>query len=159
MLKKCSLGCMILASISQATIPDKCIVPAQDSEKSISRGESINISPAVQEVGTSGTHFFGLKVCTGKESGRLVNIRFLLRTNGSEELYEMPQVGPTLADESVICKKKKLEIPNYYIDTVIIYETEAGVEGIRFAVGNLGETFCLAPEGSTETVLNFTEDQ
>ena len=140
-------------------IPDKCIVPAKKASGEIVRGEEVNISTAVQEVGTSGTHFFGLKVCTSNGDGRLVNIRFLLRTDGSEELFEMPQVGPTLAEGDVTCKKKKLEVPNYYIDTVTVYETEAGVSGIRFAVGKLGETFGTQPEGATETVMNFTEDQ
>ena len=140
-------------------IPDKCIVPAKKASGESVRGEEVNISTAVQEVGTSGTHFFGLKVCTGNDDGRLVNIRFLLRTDGSEELFEMPQVGPTLADKDVTCKKKKLEVPNYYIDTVTVYETEVGVAGIRFAVGKLGETFGTQPEGATETVMNFTEDQ
>ena len=148
-----------LAGLGSAVIPEKCIVPASAKPTGNTRGEPVNIAPAVQEIGTSGTHFFGLKTCTSISSGKLTSIQFLLRTTGSEELYKMPQVGPELPKDLVECKFKKLEIPNYYIDKVTIYETETGVEAMRFAVGNLGETFGVVPEGATETVMNFTEEQ
>lgn len=148
-----------LANLGSAVIPEKCIVPTSAEPAGITRGEPVNIAPAVQEIGTSGTHFFGLKTCTSISSGKLTSIQFLLRTTGSDELYKMPQVGPELPKDLVECKYKKLEIANYYIDRVTIYETEAGVEAMRFAVGDLGETFGVVPEGATETVMNFTEEQ
>ena len=70
----------------------------------------------------------------------------------------METVGPILADDVLICVRKKLEFAEYYVDKVTIYETEIGVEAMKFSVGEYFETFGTPVEGATETELNFTSE-
>ena len=41
---------------------------------------------------------------------------------------------------------------------MIIYETEIGVEALKFHVEHRYEMFGTPTEGATETILNFTDD-
>ena len=58
----------------------------------------------------------------------------------------------------VTCKRRKLKFADYYVDTVIIYQSVRGIDAIRFQVGELGETMGTPQEDSTEEVVTFTEE-
>ena len=64
-----------------------------------------SIDAEVAKYATENTYFFGLKVCTEIESGRLTSVQFYLKTEGSDELKEMPRVGPELPDTVVSCRR------------------------------------------------------
>ena len=48
------------------------------------------------------------------------------------ELIETQQLGPTIDESLVECKRRKLQFDNYFVDKVTVYETEIGVEAMRF---------------------------
>ena len=71
---------------------------------------------------TAKTRFFGIRYCTENVSGRITSIQFWLKDEDSEELRAMEQMGPTYPEPEVVtCKRRKLKIPNFYVDTVILY--------------------------------------
>ena len=120
------------------------------------------------------THFFGIRACSEKTladdpdnpgekievTGRLISVQFYLKNDKTDELIEMDAVGPTYEDESsVICVRKKLEFGHYFVDKVIVYETEIGVEALKFHVENRYETFGTPTEGAIETEMTFTSEQ
>ena len=43
-----------------------------------------------------------------KVTDRLISVQFYLKDEGSDELKEMPQLGPTIASDLVTCKRRKL---------------------------------------------------
>ena len=146
----------LLLSAVVGNVPDKCIVPVG---KPIGdqKGEEANISDAVGAIAKPSTRFFGLRACTDKTSGILVYVQFYLKSDESEELEEMPAVGPVLSEDLLDCKRRKLEQTDFMIDTVNIYSSASGIDAIRFNVGTLGETFGTPSEDSTITTLTFTE--
>ena len=94
-----------------------------------------------------------------EEKGRLISVQFYLKNDKTDELTAMDTVGPTLGEDAVICVRRKLEFGHYFVDQVIIYETEIGVEAMKFHVEDQYETFGVPSEGATETVLSFTNEQ
>ena len=70
----------------------------------------------------------------------------------------MPQLGPTLTADLVDCKRIRLERDDYFVDKVTVYETNVGIEALKFNVGPLFETFGKPTADSTETVITFTEE-
>lgn len=42
----------------------------------------------------------------------------------------MERVGPAMAEDSVICVRKKLEFGYYYVDKVTVYESAIGVDAL-----------------------------
>ena len=70
-------------------MPAKCLTPSIEGVES-DRGEEVSIGNTVAEIATPETQFFGVKVCTSKESKRMINITFYLKNSDSDALIEMP---------------------------------------------------------------------
>ena len=74
-----------------------------------------------------------------KSTDRLVSIQFYLKHDPDDEdeaPQAMPQVGPTLPDELVSCRKQKLAYNHYYVDRVTIYQSSLGIDAMEFHVGD-----------------------
>ena len=122
---------------------------------------------ATADVVNADTHFFGLRACSeklivdGEEvSGKLVSVQFYLRDDKAPEgeLIEMETVGPLMDLETMICPRRKLEDTEMYVDKVTVYESDLGLEAMKFHVGEKFELFGTPVEGATETVIEFTTD-
>lgn len=106
----------ILAMISEASVPVKCIVATDEEFFGVTRGNEVEVNEDAALVADPTTRFFGVRSCVDKITGRMVSIQFFLRKDGVAELLEMPQVGPTLPDDLISCVRRKLENEEFHIN-------------------------------------------
>ena len=60
--------------------------------------------------------------------------------------------------ETMICPRRKLEDTEMYVDKVTVYESDLGLEAMKFHVGEKFELFGTPVEGATETIIEFTAE-
>jgi hypothetical protein len=141
---------VVLASsclLAQAAVPKTCIVPASE-PVGVPKGQEVNINAQVSEVAKIGTRFFGIRACTENATKRLLSIQFFLKNDKDDELQAMPQIGPIFSEDQSTCVRRKLGEGEMYVDTLIIFESDIGIEAVRFNVGKIGETFGVPSEGA-----------
>lgn len=163
---KIATAMAILSNLAQASVPTKCLTPVTVETQGVKRGNSVSIDDVVAEIADADTHFFGLRACSQKAivdgdeiAGRLISVQFYLKDDKRpDDLIEMEIVGPIMPEETLICVRKKLEFADYFVDKVTIYETDIGIEAMKFSVGEFSETFGTPIEGAEETEILFTTE-
>ena len=104
-------------------------------------------------------------------------MQFYLEVSDQEELEALPRIGPTLedslictssydlrvpedcpSDKAVWCYKRKLEFDGFHVDTVMIWQSDLGVDAFTFQVGDLFEVFGKISDDSVATELKYSED-
>ena len=163
---KIATAMAILSNLAQASVPTKCLTPVEVESQGVKRGDSVSIDDVVAEIADADTHFFGLQACSEKKivdgeeiAGRLISVQFYLKDEKRpDDLIEMETVGPVFPEGTLKCVRKKLEFADYFVDKVTIYETEIGVEAMKFTVGEFSETFGTPIEGAKETEVLFTTE-
>ena len=121
-MKLLTVPLFLLASLSMASIPSSCLKGASEPPTGYYEDDITSINDDVLATSTANTRFFGIRFCTDNVNERITSIQFWLKDEDSDELRAMEQMGPTFPEPEVVtCKRRKLKIANFYVDTVILY--------------------------------------
>ena len=152
-----------VAGLAYGQVPDQCLKKAgPDTVVTVTpNGQLKSIDESVSSESNATSEFFGLRSCMDKVTDRLVSVQFYLKDDGSEDLKEMPQIGPTLDEDLVNCKRRKLEFDDYFVQKVVVYQSDIGVEAMRFDIPYkntiINETFGTPSADAKEIEFDFTE--
>ena len=98
-----------MVGLAYGAVPTQCIQSTnQEIITAVPEGQLATINESVSNASNVTSQFYGLRTCMDKVTDRLISVQFYLKDEGSDELKEMPQLGPTIASDLVTCKRRKL---------------------------------------------------